>query len=44
MPLFPIIIGSIAIIIALIIVKETNKKYLEMKALKKAQPIISSSD
>lgn len=41
-PLFPMVFGSIAVVVVIIIVKETNKKYLEMKALKKAQPIISS--
>ncbi|MHA1739149.1 MAG: MFS transporter [Candidatus Heimdallarchaeota archaeon] len=41
-PLFPMVFGLIAIVVAILIVKETNKKYLEMKAMKKAQPSISS--
>ncbi len=41
-PLFPMVFGSIAVIVAILIVKETNKKYLDMKAMKKAQPVISS--
>lgn len=40
-PLFPMVFGTIAVIVAIIIVKETNKKYLEMKGMKKAQPISS---
>jgi MFS family permease len=41
-PLFPMVFGSIAVIVALVIVKETNKKFLEIQALKKAQPAIIS--